>query len=79
MKNNLVLGADIGGSHITVGMVNLSERCIISPECIRRSIDSHASAEEIIEVWGSTMLELYEREGCEPGLIGIGIPGPFDY
>jgi glucokinase len=79
MTNNLVMGADIGGSHITVGMVNLQERRLVSPNCVRKPVNSHASAEEIISVWSSAMLELYHRDNVSPGRIGIAIPGPFDY
>jgi glucokinase len=79
MKENIVLGADIGGSHITVGLVDLSERCIISRECVRKSVNSHAGAEEIISIWSSAVLELYQKETIEPTRIGIGIPGPMDY
>ena len=79
MKYNLVLGADIGGSHITVGMVNLAERRLVSALCVRKPVNSHASAEEIISVWSSAMLELCEKESVSAGKIGIAIPGPFDY
>lgn len=73
------MGADIGGSHITVGMVNLTERRLVSPTCVRKQVNSHAGAEEIISIWSSAMLDLYKKDNVAPGKIGIAIPGPFDY
>ena len=77
--NNLVLGADIGGSHITVGLVNLAERRLVSELCVRKPVNSHASAEEIISVWSAAVLAMCKIERIKPAKIGIAIPGPFDY
>lgn len=76
----IVIGIDIGGSHITcLGVDHLSGR-IIPDLCIRRQVDSHSEAGLILAVWAGALKECIST--LDPGrLSGIcfAMPGPFDY
>jgi glucokinase len=47
MQNTFVLGADIGGFHVTAAMINLKSSTILPGSLFRRNIDSHGSQEAI--------------------------------
>jgi len=79
LNNKYVLGIDIGGSHITAGLVDIQCRSIIESSVIRRKVDRHAPAKEILDTWAGTIREV---EALYPGTfqhIGFAMPGPFDY
>jgi glucokinase len=77
MSDSIVLGADIGGSHITAGVVEMKTRTIITDSIKRRKVNSADSAENIIAEWSGLMKEV---TGNDINLrIGIAMPGPFDY
>lgn len=73
------LGLDIGGSHITAGLVNLRHRNIEEGSMIRRRVDSHAPAEEILEEWTDTIREMMNRFPGKFIRLCFAMPGPFDY
>ena len=76
MNKEFVVGVDIGGSHITAGLIDLSNKSYVPNTEIRKRVNSHASAEEIIGIWAETIAEANpKREYC----VGIAMPGPFDY
>ncbi|MFD1255432.1 ROK family protein [Mucilaginibacter terrae] len=79
MNSSIIIGADIGGSHITTGMVDISKRIIVDDFCLRKSVNSAASASEIIKVWCMTMEELCNKAGFKPQKLGIAMPGPCNY
>ncbi len=76
----LALGADIGGSHITCQLINLTSRYPVDNTKCRVQVNSRASKNEILEKWISA---LKGAAGQYPfhSMTGIGfaMPGPFDY
>lgn len=78
MKRDLIVGVDIGGSHISVGIVDLSTRSFIEGSYIRKEINPHGTVEEIIKGWKTTILSI-EGFGSKLARIAIAMPGPFDY
>lgn len=74
-----VLGADIGGSHITAAVVDMDSRCIITNSYRRSRVDSKSSAENIIYQWVATIQEAIYASGRDVRDIGIAMPGPFNY
>ena len=48
MKDNKVIGVDIGGSHITAGLVDINEKKCPGKSLRRRSVNAFGSIEEII-------------------------------
>ncbi|ADY54072.1 ROK family protein [Pseudopedobacter saltans DSM 12145] len=77
--NNIVAGVDIGGSHITVALVNLDTLEIIDKSLIRERVDSAAVAEEIIIAWCSAIAKSFNTCPQSEKKLGIAMPGPFDY
>jgi glucokinase len=74
-----VLGVDIGGSHIAAAQVNLSDRSLDADSLVRRSVNAHAPAAEIIAVWADVIEQALARHSKVANKIGIAMPGPFDY
>jgi glucokinase len=77
MDDAIVLGVDIGGSHITAGLVNMHTRTILDDSIRRQKVNSGGSTEEIIQAWSSLIKEA--TGGSHDIRVGIAMPGPFDY
>ena len=80
MKQNLAIGADIGGSHITCAAVDLETYRVLRETVKERPVNNKAVASEIIRVWSHALSDA--MEGLPPDSIkgiGFGMPGPFDY
>ncbi|MDB5134602.1 MAG: nagK [Mucilaginibacter sp.] len=75
-----ILTADIGGSHITVGICDLRTYTISEQSTIRIEVDSKGSATSILISWTSAFEKILKETVALPipGL-GIAMPGPFDY
>ncbi|HSV11050.1 MAG TPA: ROK family protein [Hanamia sp.] len=79
--NKVILGVDIGGSHISSALVKPGDAAsILDNSFIRKKIHSSGSAEIILSEWVDAIhtslenLNGYILEG-----IGIAMPGPFNY
>ena len=59
MPDYKVVGIDIGGSHITAGIVDLESREVIKDTLTRKHVDSKNSAEEIIDEWANVINNLF--------------------
>jgi glucokinase len=79
MNHSIVAGVDIGGSHITAALVNLNTRQIIPGSEVRRRVNSHGSAGEIITAWSEAIREAFSHHPDASRKIGIAMPGAFDY
>lgn len=78
MNNSIVLGVDIGGSHITTALIDQQSGSLLPGSWHRERINSHAGADEIIRSWSNVMKKSLEAsEGVYRA--GIAMPGPFDY
>lgn len=79
MKDNLAIGVDVGGSHISSAIVDIDEGSFLS-EINTDPIDKEASAEKIISGWcdniNKTALSL--KNGSKVR-VSLAMPGPFDY
>ena len=77
---NIAIGADIGGSHITAVAVDMDGHRIISGSRVGNPVDNKAEADEILTVWTDTLkrvlrgMQIFNLRG-----IGFAMPGPFDY
>jgi len=74
-----IVGIDIGGSHITLAQVDYIEREIVKSTYIRERVDSFADSEVIFNAWTENIEKLISDLNKEELLIGIAMPGPFDY
>jgi glucokinase len=80
MKKKYAIGADTGGSHISVIAMDLEKEVIFDCCYSNSNVDNKASAEEILDIW-KTAIEKSIAGIDKDQLAGIGIamPGPFDY
>ena len=80
LLQNIAIGVDIGGSHITAVAVDMEKHSIIESSRATSAVDNKAEADEILKVWTDTIrrvlkgIQIFNLRG-----IGFAMPGPFDY
>lgn len=74
-----IVGIDIGGSHITMAQVDPEKRKIIASTYVREHVDSFGPKEVIFSAWISAIEKVAADLVKKDLLIGIAMPGPFDY
>jgi glucokinase len=79
MMEQYVLGADIGGTHITTTIVDILNKTVLEKSYVRKHVDSSGSLEQIIAEWKNAIFNSFHNVGMQPTKIGIAMPGPFDY
>jgi glucokinase len=80
MKQNIAIGADIGGSHISCAAVDLKAGKVLKETFAERAVNNQAQATEIISVWTSCLRDVLKKIGAgNVKGIGFAMPGPFDY
>jgi glucokinase len=80
MKQNIAIGADIGGSHISCAAVDLSTGKVLKNTFAEREVNNQAQAFEIISVWAGAVSETLSKVKVKSVRgIGFAMPGPFDY
>lgn len=80
MNHHLVIGTDIGGSHITCMGVDVAKKTLLHDYTSRMAVDSQGSADTILNSWTQALAEVIQRIPSKmPGGIGFAMPGPFDY
>ena len=78
MQSSIILGVDIGGSHITSALVDLDHRKILQGSFNREKINSAGSAEAIKTAWAEVLTKSLKATSNSK-IVGIAMPGPFDY
>ena len=79
-QNNIAVGVDIGGSHISCAAFDLSLEKYLPGTFSENGLDNHAEPDVIIEVWGKTIKQTIQKsEAAQIAGIGFAMPGPFDY
>jgi len=80
------IGADIGGGHITVAVIDLNEASIVTGSHCRMDVDAEGSAEGILSAWADAIKQSVQLAADEAGIesssiigMGLAMPGPFDY
>jgi glucokinase len=80
MKQNLAIGVDIGGSHISCAAVDLNSFSILNETRTEKAVDNKAEANQIISVWVQALADVIKKIPVDSLKgIGFGMPGPFDY
>jgi glucokinase len=79
MKDSLVLGIDIGGSHLTAALVNETTRKFVPDSYTRIRVNSKGTSDEILNTWVSAIQDIYKNHPVKNKRVGIAMPGPFDY
>ena len=75
----IIAGVDIGGTHVTVCLVDISRGELVSSSMVRAHVDPSMQKSDIIEAWGNAIRESFSKTGCTVDRVGIAMPGPFDY
>jgi glucokinase len=78
-NTTFVAGADIGGSHITVAIIDLDNKCLIENSSERNVVKSKGTAEEILKAWTDTFKKVINRKDIVISKLALAMPGPFDY
>jgi glucokinase len=75
------IALDIGGSHITAGLVDIQKGKKRIKHIFNQSIDSNASADHLLETISDCIVAASKQGPPSQKIKGIGIsmPGPFDY
>lgn len=79
MNNNIVVGIDIGGTHITAALVDIDAHTIIPNTTVRHHVNAKAAAEQVIKEWSNAITDCKNHNTSTSKKIGIAMPGPFDY
>ena len=79
MRNSLVLGVDIGGSHITTSLIDMNNGVLLPETQNRQLVDSSATHTEIIDAWTNAIRKSLAHAANQRISVGIAMPGPFDY
>lgn len=76
---NIVIAADIGGSHITVAPIDISLSQTVSEETFRVRVNSKGTREEILDAWLNALETAFSSFDERPDKLALAMPGPFDY
>lgn len=79
MKHSLILGADIGGSHITTALVDTQHWTVLEHTRNRKSVDPAGASNKILSLWCTVIEETLSKYSQAPTAFGLAIPGPFNY
>jgi glucokinase len=80
MNNNIAIGTDIGGSHISCAAIDLLSGKIIRDTLTERPVDNQAAANVIIGAWSEALWSVLKKVPRKQVKgIGFAMPGPFDY
>ncbi len=80
MNDQITIGVDIGGSHITSAAVNLRSNEILPRTTHSVKIDNKASKEIIFKNWSMAINKTIEAANIvDMANVGFAIPGPFHY
>ncbi len=77
--NNVLVGVDIGGSHLTSAVLDVSLNRTIEKTRQRGAVNSSGSVHEIINDWVKIIKKTILGFNQQHLQIGIAMPGPFDY
>jgi len=80
MKKKYAIGVDIGGSHISSILVDVSKGTLLRESLAGQKVNNKASAGEILTDWSVAIRKalMYVDKNDLLG-IGFAMPGPFDY
>lgn len=80
MEKRYVIGADIGGSHISTVVIDLKDETILANSQSSYKVDKNGSAKAIIDDWNFALEDSLSKLKIDQlAGIGLAIPGPFDY
>lgn len=78
-QQNIVLGIDIGGSHISAALVDINSCEILEGSFVRSRVNSAGTAHEILDSWQEAINACAAIGGNNGYKVALAMPGPFDY
>lgn len=80
MNKEYAVGIDIGGTHITAAIIDVTDMKVIDLSLHKESFDSNLPVESVMSIWEKAIRISIENSKVEKikGL-AICMPGPFDY
>ncbi|WP_413997878.1 ROK family protein [Flavobacterium sp. W1B] len=80
MKDIFAIGLDIGGSHITAGVIAVNDMKLLEPSLYKESFDSNLQANQVMDIWERVIRTSWKNSGIKEFFgISVCMPGPFDY
>jgi len=76
---SIVLSADIGGSHITAGLIDLENKKVLGGSLKRTAVDARGSSDEIFGTWSQLLSGILRLSPVKVSSLGLAVPGPMDY
>lgn len=73
----MLIGIDIGGSHISAAKVQLRDRNAFFFDFHEANVDTFEKKDKIIEAWSNVILDV--AGNTKDFKVGIAMPGPYDY
>ena len=77
--SDIILGVDIGGSHITSALIDQKGKNTINDSFFRSFVNSKGCSDEILDAWATTMKRSILGTSLPNLKISIAMPGPMDY
>lgn len=80
MNTSYAIGLDIGGTHITAGVINKTEMKVVDSSIYKESFNSNLPVNHVMDIWKRVIDTAIENSKVE-NITGIAVcmPGPFDY
>jgi glucokinase len=80
MNKNYAVGIDIGGTHITVAVIDITSMKVVDLSLHKECFDSNMPVEKVMAVWKKA-IEISIGNSKVQNIKGLAIcmPGPFDY
>lgn len=78
IKEKYAVGTDVGGSHMTAVVVDLSTGDMLGSP-VEVPVDSSGSADYILDKFAQCIGAAITASGVEVRNVGMAFPGPFDY
>lgn len=78
-NQKMIIGVDIGGSHITAAQIDINNGCIFEHSNATSAVKTQGEPDEIISAWAHTIKQAIGDLDKKEILLGIAMPGPFDY
>ncbi len=79
MANHQKFGIDVGGSHVTVSVIDVNNRLQTCSALVRKDLDAFDTGFNIVATIGKGIREVMTKAGIVPDAVGIAFPGPFNY
>jgi glucokinase len=80
MEKEYAIGMDVGGTHITSAVIDVTEMKVLKSSVHKESFDSNLPVNQVMDFWEKAIQLSLKNSGIE-NLNGIAVcmPGPFDY